>query len=459
MVAHGTKRASERSTEEEGLLQALFVFALVASGMPSDPAQPVLPITSTAEAATCTDLTGPGIPAPAAVRTGIAGYHAAWFGQSGYPTLCPGSTAKATVAFMNTGSFGWYAGRMGASAYLGTWMPEPGQDRASVLGGDGSLGTPATGWPSSNRVAVQPVPYVGPGQVAWFQFTVKAPTAPGVYRLALRPLIEGAQWMEDYGVFWYVTVKASDAEVPALPATPPARTYHPAVGSDGSRSIRVNAVMYHYVSWLPANPDRFRVDLTVSPTDFEEHLKYLKANGYNTITSTDLWWSLDTGKPLPPKPVLLTFDDGYVEHHNVVLPLLRRYAMVGTFAVTANLVDRPGYLTRAMVRALAEAGMDVQSHATDHFSINKLSYSSQLYQLCTARRILQEWTGREVRHFIYPAGDYIPTPAAALTSCGYLSAYRKGGGSLQSSNYMFELRRVRVRGQQGLGALLTALAQ
>jgi hypothetical protein len=54
---------------------------------------------------------------------------------------------------------------------------------------------------------VQPAPYVGPGQVAWFQFTIQAPSTPGTYRLYLRPLIEGAQWMEDYGVFWVVTVK------------------------------------------------------------------------------------------------------------------------------------------------------------------------------------------------------------------------------------------------------------
>ena len=154
-----------------------------------------------ATAVTCTDLVGPGIPAPAAITSGQAGLHAAWYGQSGYPTLCAGHTATATVAFENTGSLGWYAGKMGASAYLGTSGPEPGQDKPSPLGGTD------VGWPAANRVAVQPASYVGPGQVAWFQFTVRAPLTPGTYRLALRPVIEGAQWLEDYGVFWYVTVK------------------------------------------------------------------------------------------------------------------------------------------------------------------------------------------------------------------------------------------------------------
>ena len=56
-------------------------------------------------------------------------------------------------------------------------------------------------------IAVQPAAFVGPGQVSWFQFTVQAPMTPGTYRLYLRPLVEGATWMEDYGVFWLVTVR------------------------------------------------------------------------------------------------------------------------------------------------------------------------------------------------------------------------------------------------------------
>jgi len=159
--------------------------------------------------ATCQSSEGPGIAPPAKVASGVGGFHASWFGQSGYPTLCPGQTSTAVVAFYNSGTRGWVANKMGDVAYLGTWEPEPGQDKASLLGGDGILGSPFTGWPRYNRVAVQPAEWVGPNQVAWFEFTIVAPSVPGTYRLAIRPLIEGAQWMEDYGVFWYVTVRAS----------------------------------------------------------------------------------------------------------------------------------------------------------------------------------------------------------------------------------------------------------
>jgi len=194
--------------------------------------------------ADCLPSVGPGIPPPHSVPSGIDGFHAAWYGQSGYPTLCPGQRHTATVAYYNSGSRGWLLGKMGEVAYLGTWEPEPGQDRTTPLGGDGALGSPATGWPRYNRVAVQQAPWIGPRQVAWFQFSVIAPAIPGTYRLSIRPLIEGAQWMEDYGVFWYVTVAGS---VPAgslapQPARWPSRSLEIGLTEDSdAAALRANA--------------------------------------------------------------------------------------------------------------------------------------------------------------------------------------------------------------------------
>jgi uncharacterized lipoprotein YddW (UPF0748 family) len=212
-LAIGTYRVTTDSSRVSGgvLGQATIVagrVSLLGAATPS-------PVPTTAPGASpsptpspaCRRTDGPGIAAPASVPSGIPGFHASWYGQSGYSTLCPGQTATAVVAYYNSGTRGWLADTMGQVAYLGTWNPEPGQDRASLLGGDGAAGSPNTGWPRYNRVAVQPARWVGPNQVAWFQFTIVAPSAPGTYRLAIRPLVEGAQWMEDFGVFWVVTVR------------------------------------------------------------------------------------------------------------------------------------------------------------------------------------------------------------------------------------------------------------
>ncbi len=427
-------------------------------------AEPTAPDPSpVSPAVTCTPTVGEGSAPPGRVPSGLPGFHAAWYGQSGVPTLCPGGTATLTIAYYNSGSLGWYS-RGSAPLLLGTWNPDPGQDRPSYLGGDGTGGSPRTGWPAADRPARVQSDYVGPGQVAWFQFSVKAPPVAGVYRLAVRPLIEGVRWLEDYGVYWYIVVKADDRSVPPLPApapvitappTPP-RTYHPSLVG-GLRAIRVPSLMFHYVSWLPPAADALRRDLTVSPADFEGMLKLLREQGYTTVTSSELWWTLDRGGPLPAKPIQLTFDDGYADASSVVLPLLKQYGFVGTFFITVNLVGRPGYLTRQQVRELTDAGMDVQSHAMDHVSMAALSAAQQRYQMCTARTFLGAWTGTDVRHFAYPSGDYNGDSSGALASCGYLTAYKKAGGSYQSQGAMFLLQRSRVHGQQGVGAILLAL--
>ncbi|MGH2379196.1 MAG: hypothetical protein ACRDGT_12065, partial [Candidatus Limnocylindria bacterium] len=173
------------------------------------------------QAASCVGSVGAAIPPPASVPAGIPGFHAHWYGQSGYPTLCPGEPSTAVVAYYNSGTAGWHRGLLGHSAYLGTWGPEPGQDRRSPLGGDGTGGSVATGWPGPNRIAIQPADWVGPGQVSWFQFTIQAPATPGHFKLYLRPLIEGATWLEDFGVYWSVTVLNPDGSAPPPPPPPP----------------------------------------------------------------------------------------------------------------------------------------------------------------------------------------------------------------------------------------------
>jgi hypothetical protein len=230
------------------------------------------------QAAACTSSVGPGIPPPPTIPSGIPGFHAAWYGQSGYPTLCPGERSTATVAYYNSGSVGWVRGRLGEMAFLGTWDPSPGQDRASALGGDGTAGSPATGWPRYNRIAAQPADYVGPGQVAWFQFAIQAPTTAGTYFLYLRPLIEGATWMEDYGVFWQVTVKQSDT-VGAI-AVGPATTA--TVESGGNRS---------YTATLSGTGcvDLALIDESSYPASFEGGLADADLNGKADLSSAALF--------------------------------------------------------------------------------------------------------------------------------------------------------------------------
>jgi hypothetical protein len=122
-------------------------------------------------------------------------YHTTFYAQSAYPTVAPGQTAEWVIAFTNSGATGWDLSKATALR-LGTWSP---QDAPSVLA------TP--GWIAANRPAEQTTTWVGPGQQAWFRVQLQAPTTPGMYRLDVRPVIDGVEWLENVGAYVDVSVR------------------------------------------------------------------------------------------------------------------------------------------------------------------------------------------------------------------------------------------------------------
>lgn len=135
------------------------------------------------------------------------GYHSAWVSQSPYPTVDPGQqTPVLTLTFRNTGTLPWRRGVADQQANLG------------LNGDDRSFAVYGVNWPTADRVAIQRESIVQPGQNATFSFSMRGPATPGVYRLDLRPVIDGVTWMEDQGVFMYVTVRGT-AGAPSLSTT------------------------------------------------------------------------------------------------------------------------------------------------------------------------------------------------------------------------------------------------
>lgn len=122
------------------------------------------------------------------------GWHAAFVDQSPWPKLIPGATTSYTVRFRNTGTETWTRGVLGRQANLG------------INGDDRSQSALGVGWPTPDRPAIQTEAAVAPGGVATFTFSVRAPSAPGLYQLHLRPVIDGLTWLEDYGVFLVIDV-------------------------------------------------------------------------------------------------------------------------------------------------------------------------------------------------------------------------------------------------------------
>ncbi len=139
---------------------------------------------------------------------GDVGFHSRWVSESAFPTVEPGqATSPMTITFRNAGTRSWRKGVFGEQANLG------------INGDDRTLAAYGVNWPTPDRPAIQNEAVVNPGQNATFTFAMRGPAALGTYQLHLRPVIDGVTWMEDEGVFMYVTVRGASTRVPTLTAT------------------------------------------------------------------------------------------------------------------------------------------------------------------------------------------------------------------------------------------------
>ncbi|MGC9521140.1 MAG: polysaccharide deacetylase family protein [Anaerolineae bacterium] len=242
-------------------------------------------------------------------------------------------------------------------------------------------------------------------------------------------------------------------ETPTATASPTA-TYPPP-----PEAVNVPILMYHYISEVPPDADIYRRDLTVTPARFEAQLQYLKEQGYESVTLADVYATLTEGKPLPERPVVLTFDDGYKDAYTHAVPLLQAYGFIGEFFVLATPAhyEAPQYLTWNDMRAMADAGMSIQAHARDHYDLTNRSYDFLVYQILGAREAVEAHTGQDVRFFCYPSGRHDTATESVVASAGYWGAVTTAWGSELRLDNRYAWPRIRVRGAWELAQFASAL--
>ena len=108
------------------------------------------------------------------------------------------------------------------------------------------------------------------------------------------------------------------------------------VFANSEEYIKVPIIMYHSILKDPARSNKY----TITPAVLEEDLKYIKADGYETITISDLISYVYADKPLPPKPIILTFDDGHYNNYGYLYPLLEKYDMKAVISIVGSYTDK-----------------------------------------------------------------------------------------------------------------------
>lgn len=197
---------------------------------------------------------------------------------------------------------------------------------------------------------------------------------------------------------------------------------------EAARTARVPVLMYHDIL---AEKEVF-FDVTVE--EFEAHLERIEEEGLTPISFDQLYEHLRMGAPLPPKPVLLTFDDGYVGHYTHVYPLLKKYQYPAVFSLftgklDGDIVGRSTVTWEHAQEMAADPLITIAAHSVMHpRDLRDLDDEDLQREVVESKQRLESELGISIRYFTYPEGNYDERVAAAVAAAGYDAA-------LTMSNY------------------------
>ena len=218
-------------------------------------------------------------------------------------------------------------------------------------------------------------------------------------------------------------------------------------------------LMYHRVGSEPTAEPAITRALTVPPTVFDAQMRFLHAAGYHAITAAQLYAALEQGRPLPPRPVLITFDDGYRDVLWNASPELARLHMPAVaFVITGRISDGdPSFLTWPEVQLLEQRGFTIGSHTVHHLELTLLPPREALTELVLSRRALERHLHRPVQLFAYPAGRVDTQVLRLVRKAGYVLAVTTAPGDVQRASEPFLLHRYEVLATTGVAGLKAML--
>jgi peptidoglycan/xylan/chitin deacetylase (PgdA/CDA1 family) len=172
--------------------------------------------------------------------------------------------------------------------------------------------------------------------------------------------------------------------------------------------MKLPVLLYHRVA--PVAPDARCASLSISPELFERQMSWLERNGYKCIRAADWLAWVRQGKPLPPQPVLLTFDDGYADFQDYALPALQRHSFGAiVFIITRRLAgvnswDGAPLMSSSQIRECSAQGIEFGAHTRTHPDLTTLSGVELREEVAGSGEDLSSILGTRVSSFAYPFG-------------------------------------------------------
>ncbi len=225
------------------------------------------------------------------------------------------------------------------------------------------------------------------------------------------------------------------------PTAPAVGTATPTWVAQGPDQVKVPILLFHHIGISPVGSRYY-----VSPDNFDAYLKLLRAWGYATITTSSLIQAITQGASLPPRPLLITFDDGNEDNYTNAFPTMQKYGFTGVLYIVVQYMDDPNYLTTAEIKEMAAAGWEVGSHSETHRDL--LGNPDTLrYEIVQSRKDLQSRLNVPILTFAYPFGGEDDAAGDYVHFAGYIAAMGASGYSWeQGRGNLFVLQRCEIKG-------------
>ena len=227
-------------------------------------------------------------------------------------------------------------------------------------------------------------------------------------------------------------------EISIIPSSSPSPTI-PKV-----EKYEVPILMYHYIR-NAENESELGKNLSVSPENFEKQMSWLKSNNYQTMRVAEI---IDPERKSlskiyfdQKKPIILSFDDGYLDAYTQALPILQKYQMTATFYIIRNYLGKDNYMNQVQIEELEKAGFEIGSHTLSHPDLSKLTIEEAQRQIVESKE--------NALTFCYPAGKYNDSTIALVKDAGYQAAVTTHFGIATQDSLILELTRVRVENGSG----------
>jgi len=203
--------------------------------------------------------------------------------------------------------------------------------------------------------------------------------------------------------------------------------------------------MYHHVEPLEIASQLGHEPLTESNAYFEEHISYLASHHYHFLALEDLVHAIINKKPIPPKSVVITIDDGYIDAYTYAFLDAKKYHAIVNFMIPSGLIGQPDYMLWDHLKEMAASPyVRIYNHTTTHAALGLIDQDQIIQEVTTANQNLQKNLGIKNDIVIYPYGSYNDLAIQTLQQLGMIAAVSTDPGTNECLSNIYKLPRVRV---------------